>query len=108
VRAGITKALDLVGPKTAALYLDVCSREQQNGRKVIFVSLAMMSSTREVPANVSLETAEMKRFVLYVDACIYGQKLNQLLERGLLKLPNMYVLEGGLEPGLKMLKKGYM
>lgn len=114
-RGRISKALDLVGPKTAALCLDVCSRDQQlkalNGRKVIFAPLAMMSSSQVVPENVLVETVEMKRFVLDVDAGLYAQNLNALLEAKLLRLPEMHVLGGGLvdiEPGLAMIKKGDM
>jgi NADPH:quinone reductase-like Zn-dependent oxidoreductase len=111
----ITRVLDLVGPKTAALCIEVCSREQHlkalSGKKVIFAPLAMMSSSQEVPENIRVETVEMKRFVLDVDAGMYGIQLNQLLERGTLKLPELHVLEGGLndvEHGLEMLKKGNM
>jgi NADPH:quinone reductase-like Zn-dependent oxidoreductase len=111
----ITRCLDLVGPKTAALCLEVCSREQQlralSGKKVIFAPLAMMSSSQAVPENIRVETVEMKRFVLDVDAGMYGIQLNRLLEMGTLRLPEMHVLEGGLndvEQGLEMLKRGDM
>jgi NADPH:quinone reductase-like Zn-dependent oxidoreductase len=114
-RGGITKVLDLVGPKTASLCVDACSTSQQikvlDGRKVVFAPLAMMSSAQEIPTNVRVETVDMKRFVLDVEAGTYGQTLNQLLERGLLSLPAMHVLGGGLEDieaGLEMVKKGNM
>jgi NADPH:quinone reductase-like Zn-dependent oxidoreductase len=114
-RGRITTALDLVGPKTAALCLEVCSRKEQiealGDRKIIFAPLAMMSASQEVPENVRVETVEMKRFVLDVDAGMYGVKLNQLLESGLLRLPDMHVLEGGLDDvqdGLDTLKRGDM
>jgi NADPH:quinone reductase-like Zn-dependent oxidoreductase len=111
----ITRALDLVGPKTASLCLDVCSSERQiktlGSQKVIFAPLAMMDSAQEVPSNICVETVEMKRFVLDVDAGIYGLRLNQLLEKRMLRLPEIHVLEGGLEdiePGLEMIKRGDM
>jgi NADPH:quinone reductase-like Zn-dependent oxidoreductase len=114
-RGRITKALDVVGPKTAALCLEVCSREEQlqvlGGRKVVFAPLAMMSGSQEVPENICVETVEMKRFVLDVDAGMYGIRLNQLLERRLLRLPDTHVLGGGLDDvqqGLEMLKRGDM
>lgn len=107
----ISKALDLVGTKTAAFCVDVCSRPCQSGRKVKFAPLAMMSGSQEVPCNVEVETVEMKRFVLDTDAGLYAQRLNDLLNAGLLRLPDMHVLEGGLEDieaGLELVKKGDM
>lgn len=109
----ITRALDLVGTSTAALCLQACStrsqREALGERKVLFAPLAMMKDTDEVPDNVTVETVEMKRFVLDRDSAIYGHTLNELIETEILKIPALDILEGGLEAveaGLEIVKQG--
>lgn len=56
----VTRAVDLVGPKTAAIALDAVSKDEP----VAFAPLAMMSSSQVVPENVTVHTVEMKQFVL--------------------------------------------
>ncbi|KAI5860872.1 GroES-like protein [Durotheca rogersii] len=101
----ITRAIDLVGPKTAALVLDVVSK----ARPVAFAPLAMMSSSQTVPENVVAHTVEMKQFVLDKSNVRYTEELGVLLEGGNIILPELHLIEGGLDSvqgGLEMLKKG--
>ncbi|KAH8646781.1 chaperonin 10-like protein [Xylariales sp. PMI_506] len=103
----ITRAIDLVGNKTAALCLEAVSHEQP----VAFAPLAMMSSSQVVPENVTVHTVEMKQFVLDKTNVCYTEELGQLLESGKIELPELHVIEGGIdmiEEGLEMLKKGNM
>jgi NADPH:quinone reductase-like Zn-dependent oxidoreductase len=103
--AYITRAIDLVGAKTAAVVLRAVSAE----RPVEFAPLAFMKSDQEVPANVTAHTVEMKRFVLDVESKRYADELNKLLDAGKLVIPDIHLLEGGLEvvqEGLDLLKKG--
>jgi NADPH:quinone reductase-like Zn-dependent oxidoreductase len=103
----ITRAIDLVGPKTAALILDCVSETSP----VEFAPLAMMSSKQIIPANVTTHTVEMKQFVLDKTNMFYAEELNRMLQSGELKMPEIHVMDGGLEvvvSGLEMLKKGDM
>lgn len=103
----ITRAIDLVGTKTAALALDAVSKDQP----VAFAPLAMMSSSQVVPENVTAHTVEMKQFVLDKSNVCYTEELGTLLDNGKIVLPELHVIEGGLEvvqEGLDMLKKGNM
>ena len=105
--AHITRAIDLVGAKTAALVLAAVSKE----RPVHFAPLAFMSSSQVVPANVTAHTVEMKRFVLDESSKYYADELNALLEADMLVLPDVHLIEGGFDAipgGLEMLKKGNM
>lgn len=118
--AAVTKgnlryAIDLVGPNTASTCIKACSTEIQQQslgqKKVPFAPLAMMSSAQEVTECVDVQNVEMKRFVLDTSSGVYAYELNRLLETGLLKLPQIEVLEGGLaavQAGLELLKKGDM
>ncbi|KAI1442584.1 GroES-like protein [Annulohypoxylon stygium] len=102
---GITRAIDLVGPKTAALVLDAVSTDMP----VHFAPLAMMSSSQSVPENVLVHTVEMKQFVLDKSNVRYTEELGRLLEDGKIVLPELHLIEGGLDSvqgGLEMLKKG--
>ncbi|KAI1408311.1 GroES-like protein [Hypoxylon sp. FL1857] len=101
----ITRAIDLVGPKTAALALDVVSKD----RPVAFAPLAMMSSSQIIPENVLVHTVEMKQFVLDKSNVRYTEELGILLEEGKIILPELHLIDGGLQSvqgGLEMLKKG--
>ncbi|KAI2464210.1 GroES-like protein [Annulohypoxylon bovei var. microspora] len=101
----VTRAIDLVGPKTAALALDAVSKDEP----VHFAPLAMMSSSQTVPENVVVHTVEMKQFVLDKSNVRYTEELGKLLEGGNIVLPELHLLDGGLhsvEEGLDMLKKG--
>lgn len=108
---GLTRVIDLVGPKTAKLCLQACRApdDEDGSLKVRFAPLAMMGKDEEVPAHVQVETVEMKRFVLDEEAAVYAHKLNELTQARGLRLPELEVLEGGLrqvEKGLEILKKG--
>jgi NADPH:quinone reductase-like Zn-dependent oxidoreductase len=102
----LTKAIDLVGAKTAQLVLQVI---EGCGSKVDFAPLAFMSSKASVPSNAVVHTVEMKQFVLDKESEKYGMQLNDMLEQKALTLPKLRVLQGGLaavEKGLKTLKAG--
>lgn len=103
----ITRGIDLVGTETAAYCLDALSQS----RATLFAPLAMLSSKTTVPANVSVETVEMKQFVLNPECQVYARAFNQLVAEGKIVLPQIDVLEGGLhviEEGLERVKKGDM
>ncbi len=103
----ITRAIDLVGPETAQYCLDALSTDKE----CIFAPLAMISSKAVVPRNIAVETVEMKQFVLNPASKVYALELGNLIEHGLVKLPSIDVLEGGLDSvqmGLERLKRGDM
>ncbi len=106
-RHRLTKAVDLVGPATTELVLRViasCGRDE-----VDFAPLASMSKQTIVPANVKVHTVEMKQFVMDKACAIYGERLNQLIEDGSVRIPTVSVLKGGLaavEAGLRRVKEG--
>ncbi|KAJ9142932.1 Chaperonin 10-like protein [Pleurostoma richardsiae] len=103
----VTRAIDVVGPYTASVLL----RAVSGGLPVDFAPLAFLYPTQELPSNVTAHTVEMKRFVLDKSCSCYAQELNRLLEVGKLALPEITVLEGGLNSipaGLELLKKGNM
>jgi hypothetical protein len=71
----------------------------------------MISGKAVVPSNVKVETVEMKQFVLDPTSRVHALELGNLIEDGSMKLPNIDVLEGGLDSiqaGLERLKKGDM
>ncbi|KAI1463921.1 GroES-like protein [Daldinia caldariorum] len=101
----VTRAIDLVGPKTAKLSLDAVSKTNP----VAFAPLAMMSGSQVVPGNVEVHTVEMKQFVLDKSNVRYTEELGKLLDKGQIILPELHLLDGGLhsiQGGLEMLKKG--
>jgi NADPH:quinone reductase-like Zn-dependent oxidoreductase len=103
----ITRAIDLVGTTTASYCLQAFSTK----KKCIFAPLAMISSKAVIPENVRVETVEMKQFVLNPESRVYALELNRLVEGGQIKLPDVEVLEGGLDvvtEGLERLKRGDM
>ncbi|KAG4220882.1 hypothetical protein PC116_g30639, partial [Phytophthora cactorum] len=87
-----TRAIDLVGPKTAKLALDAVSRE----KPVDFAPLAMMPGSQIVPENVEVHTVEMKQFVLDKSNVRYTEELGKLLDKGLIALPELHLIDGGL------------
>jgi NADPH:quinone reductase-like Zn-dependent oxidoreductase len=87
----ITRAIDLVGTTTAFYSLSALSSSKQ----CLFAPFAMISSKAIVPANISVETVEMKQFVLNPENRVYALELNRLVEEGNLVLPSIEVLEGG-------------
>ncbi|EHL03149.1 putative protein TOXD [Glarea lozoyensis 74030] len=105
----ITKAIDLVGTKTAPFTMQTLSPSSP-GRK-IFAPLAMMSSKDTPPEHVDVVTVEMKQFVLDESCRGYAERLNGLVEGGWVRLPAIEVVDGGLgavEGGLERLKTGEM
>lgn len=103
----ITRGIDLVGPETASLCLKVLSTSQ----RVLFAPLAMLSGKTDVPQNISVETVEMKQFVLNKASQVYSHALNRLIEKKKVVLPQITVLDGGLAvviEGLERLKRGDM
>ena len=103
----ITRAIDLVGQKTASLVLQAVAHD----RPVHFAPLAMMAANEVVPDNVTAHTVEMKQFVLNPASASYADALNRLLADNKLVLPSLEVLEGSFPAvmeGLERLKKGNM
>lgn len=105
-RGRLTKAIDVVGNDTARQVLKVI---EACGRPVEFAPLAFISSKDKVPANATIHTVEMKRFILDTKSEKYGAKLNEMVADGSVKMPKIKLLEGGLdaiEGGLLKLKNG--
>lgn len=103
----INRCIDLVGTETASFCLQAVSQAQ----RVLFAPLAMISSKAVVPENVSVQTVEMKQFVLNESSKVYSLALNRLLEEDKLLLPEMTVMDGGLRAvleGLERVKRGDM
>lgn len=103
----VTKAIDLVGPKTAALVLESVSKAELAD----FAPLAMIANDQMYPENVTVHTVETKQFVLDPECRIYAEAFNELIAEGKVAFPDMHVLDGRLEQvvaGLEMLKKGDM
>ncbi|KAJ5901927.1 hypothetical protein N7495_002455 [Penicillium taxi] len=103
----ITRAIDLVSSKTAAISLQAVSQESP----VHFAPLALMSSSQVVPGNVSAHTVEMKQYVLDSTNKGYADELNKIMSEGKIEMPEILHIEGGLEAvpaGLDILKKGNM
>jgi NADPH:quinone reductase-like Zn-dependent oxidoreductase len=104
----ITRAIDLVGNTTAAHCLKALSATSS---KSLFAPLAMLSSSAVIPDNVSVQTVEMKQFVLNPASRVYATELNRLVESRNISLPSITILEGGWEQvleGLDRLKGGDM
>jgi NADPH:quinone reductase-like Zn-dependent oxidoreductase len=105
----LTKAVDLVGSTTTEMVLRVIASSSGRVDEVDFAPLACMSKGTIVPTNVKVHTVEMKQFVLDQTCAIYGERLNQLIEDGLVRTPPISVLKGGLgavEGGLRRVKEG--
>jgi NADPH:quinone reductase-like Zn-dependent oxidoreductase len=103
----VTRGIDLVGTTTA----NYCLQAFSTNKKCIFAPLAMISSKAVVPENVRVEPVEMKQFVLNPQSRVYALELNRLVEGGHITLPDIEVLEGGLDvvtKGLERLKGGDM
>lgn len=107
----LTKAVDLVGASTASLVLQIIGASAGGERQIDFAPLAFMSSKTVVPPNARVHTVEMKRFVLDSACVVYGERLNELVGNGSLRMPTTRVLPGGLavvEEGLARVKEGKM
>ena len=101
----ITRGIDLVGTTSAGYCLQALSTTQ----RALFAPLAMISAKSIVPANISVETVEMKKFVLEEGSFVYALALNRLVEERRITLPSIEVLHGGLdviEAGLDRIKTG--
>lgn len=102
----LTKAIDLVGANTARLVLQVI---EACNKPVDFAPLAFTSSKDPIPSNAIIQTVEMKQFVLDRESEKYGVELNDMIERRVLKIPEVRIIQGGLssvEEGLSRLKGG--
>lgn len=103
----VTRAIDLVGTETAAF----CIQALSTTKPCLFAPLAMISSKTTIPENISVETVEMKKFVLEPESKKYALELNRLVQEGLITLPDIEVLKGGLDSvqdGLDRVKAGDM
>ncbi|KAH7303855.1 chaperonin 10-like protein [Stachybotrys elegans] len=103
----ITRAIDLVGIKTASVALKAISTSPS----VVFAPLAMMAKDTLVPDNVRVETVEMKQYVLDSTCEVYAERLNNLIGQGRVAMPEITVIAGGLQEvvqGLDILKRGDM
>ena len=101
----IYKGVDIVGPETA-LY---CMRALSTAKRVIFAPLSFLPKYTVAPANVSVQNVEMKWFILDKSSEQYAVALNNLLEKDVVKTPQLETLEGGvgmIEEGLKLQKRG--
>jgi NADPH:quinone reductase-like Zn-dependent oxidoreductase len=103
----VTYAADLVGPKTA----EYCLEAMSTNRPGVFAPLSMMAADTVVPSNISVQTVEMKQFILCPANQVYAQEINRLISQGSVRPPELEVLPGGLDaivPGLEKLKSGDM
>lgn len=101
----IYKGVDIVGPETAVHCMSALSTAQD----VILAPLSFLPKDAVAPTNVSVRDVEMKWFILDKTSEKYAIALNSLLEKGVVKTPQLETLEGGLdmiEEGLNMQKRG--
>lgn len=107
-RGRLRKAIDIVGAATAKAVLDVIQACGED-HVVEFAALGFMAKGQVIPANARVKDVQMKQFILDESARVYGERLNELLEAGLVKMPKLKVLQGGvwaIEEGLEMVKRG--
>ena len=101
----ITRAVDLVGSETATAALSTLSKS----RPSIFAPLSKAIQHDGKSLNVEIADVQMKWFILDSSSEIYSTWLNELLASGLIKIPQLEILCGGLEDvvrGLELLKRG--
>lgn len=101
----LTLAADIVGPSTAASCVTALSSTLPS--KV--APLSFLPKGYEAPRNVTVTDVEMKWFILHKENERYAVELNRLVAEGVVKMPELEVLEGGLsriEEGLEMQKRG--
>lgn len=71
--------------------------------------MAFLKDTEVIPQNVSIAPVEMKRFIIEDGNRLYAEALNRLVGSGVVTVPEVEVLHGGLqrvEEGLQTLKRG--
>lgn len=103
----IVLGVDLVGPQSATQGVQCLSKT----RTAKFAPLAVPAPPIEAPSNVEIVNVEMKRFVLDPDSRQYAIRLSQLVESGIVQMPEVAVLPGGLkavERGLVDLRSSNM
>jgi len=106
-RDRVVKGMDLVGSETAACCIGALSTTLPS----MFAHLVNMPKSLPIPSNIKVQEVAMKRFVLDRSSNMYATELNELIRSGLIKLPQISVLRGGLarvEEGLRILKNGGM
>lgn len=101
----ICKGVDIVGPETAVHCMSALSTD----KLVRFAPLSFLPKDTVAPTNVSVQNVEMKWFILDKSSEQYARALNNLLEKGVVKTPQLEILEGGvgmIEQGLNSQKRG--
>ncbi|KAF2001827.1 GroES-like protein [Amniculicola lignicola CBS 123094] len=101
----IVKGVDVVGPETAVHCISALS----SSLPVQFAPLSFLPEDFVAPSYITVQNVEMKWFILEKTSEIYAVALNKLLEEGVVKVPRLEVLNGGLrmiEEGLNMHKRG--
>ncbi|KAI1614620.1 chaperonin 10-like protein [Exophiala viscosa] len=101
------KAMDLVGSETAAC----CIRALSTTLPSIFAHLVTMPKSLSIPSNITVREVAMKKFVLDESSKAYSTELNEIVQSGVVKLPQISILEGGLsrvDEGLRILQMGGM
>ncbi|PVH99766.1 GroES-like protein, partial [Periconia macrospinosa] len=101
----IIKGVDIVGPETAVY----CMKALSSKLPVRFAPLSFLPKDTVAPENVSVQNVEMKWFILDKSSEKYAVALNGLLEKGVVKTPQLEILEGGvdkIEEGLNLQKRG--
>ncbi|KAK3046900.1 hypothetical protein LTR09_011651 [Extremus antarcticus] len=101
----LTLAIDIVGNTTGACCLTALSTT----RPGVLAPLAFLKDAEVIPQNVSIAPVEMKRFIIEDGNRLYAEALNRLVGSGVVTVPEVEVLHGGLqrvEEGLQTLKRG--
>ncbi|OAL47778.1 GroES-like protein [Pyrenochaeta sp. DS3sAY3a] len=101
----LTLAADIVGPSTAASCVAALSSRLPSK----IAPLSFLPKGHVVPRNVTVADVEMKWFILDKGNERYAVELNRLVAEGVVKMPELEVLEGGLgrvEEGLEMQRRG--
>jgi len=100
-------AIDIVGNTTGACCLEALSKTKAG----VLAPLAFLKEGQVVPDNIAIAPVEMKRFIIEMGNRVYAEELNRLMTSGLMVMPEIEVLNGGLDDiqeGLEMLKRGDM
>ncbi|KAK5323871.1 hypothetical protein LTR93_004655 [Exophiala xenobiotica] len=103
----LTRAVDIVGPKTAAMAVKALSTSLPSA----IAPLSFLPQDFVPPANVTVRNVEMKRFILDPTSKVYAERLNCLLKKRQVDIPALEILPGGLAAipdGLSRVKRGDM